>query len=141
MKAGVRIVLFLLLLSAGRSVDAAEVEMEACRYTPEVKKELNLSAAQEPQVAKVYADLASSLKQIQEAMKDREQKSNAGASPEAMEEATKQVIALENQCREKGHHLLKPILTEAQNKRILEMEDVHRRKALERRTAGQPSHP
>ena len=129
-----------LLASASLAAAATEVEMEACQYTPEVKKELKLMAAQEPKVEKVYSDLAPMLQQIQEAMQQREQLRKSGAEESSIEKQTQKVIALENQCREKGHELLKPILNDAQYKLILEMEEVHRKKMQERRTAGQPAH-
>lgn len=131
-----------LLFSGAVTASAAtEVEMEACHYTPEVKRELQLTAAQEPRVEKIYSELAPRLQQIQNAMKEREQLRQQGANPEEIEKATEKIIALENQCRERGHELLQPVLTDAQYQLILEMEEVHRRKVRERRSAGQPAHP
>ena len=126
---------------AAASQAATKVEMEACHYTPEVKGELRLTSGQEPRVEQVYSDLAPMLRQIQDAMKAREELRRDGASAQEIQKATEKIIALENQCRERGHELLKPILSDAQYELILEMEEVHRKKVRERREAGQPSHP
>ncbi len=131
---------FFLIVSTGGVAAPSEVEMEACQYTLEVKKELKLTPSQEPKVEKVYSDLTPALKQIQEAMKQREQMRKSSASPEAIEEQTRKVVALENQCRERGHELPKPILSDEQLKLVCEMEEVHRRKIRERQAAGQPPH-
>ncbi|MBI4465002.1 MAG: hypothetical protein HY647_09885 [Acidobacteria bacterium] len=139
MMKGFGIVPCILLASASLAAAATEVEMEACHYTPEVKKELKLTAAQEPKVEKVYSDLAPMLKQIQEAMQQRDQLRKSGADEASIERQTLKVIALENQCRDKGHVLLQPILNDEQYKLILEMEEVHRRKAREQRAVSQPA--
>lgn len=124
-----------LFVAAGGA--ATEVEMRACRLTPEVKKELNLTPAQEPRVEKVFSEVAPMLRQIEQAMRRRQELDRAKAEAAAMEEARKNVIALENQCRDRLHTLLKPVLTEEQYKRILEMEDVHRKKMRERNAGSQ----
>ena len=131
----------ILLASSSLAVSATEVEMEACHYTTEVKKELKLTAVQEPKVEKVFSDLAPMLKQIQAAMQQRDQLRKSGADEATIEKQTQKVIASENQCREKGHELLQPILNSEQYQLILEMEEVHRKKARARRAASQPAHP
>ena len=124
------------ILLSGGPARAAEVEMHACHYTAEVKEELKLTPEQEPQVEKVYSDLAPRLRQIQEAMQQRDRMRQEGASQEAIQQQTQKVIALENQCRERGHELLQPILTSEQYQKILEMEEVHRRRVRARRSGG-----
>jgi hypothetical protein len=132
-------ILSVLMLSVAAPLGAAtDVEMEACHYTAEVKRELQITTEQEPQVEKIYSDLAPMLRQIQNAMAEREQLRRQEAGEEGIEEATRKIIALENKCRNRGHELLRPILTEEQFQLILEMEEVHRRKA---RAARQPTHP
>ena len=131
---------FLLVLTEGVSA-ATEVEMEACKYTPEIKKELKLTPAQEPRVEKVFLDLAPLRKQIEDAQQERGRLRRRGVSPETIEAQTRIVVALEDRCRERGHELLKPILNEEQLRRVLEMEEVHRQKARERRDAAAPSPP
>ena len=124
------------ILLAASPARAAEVEMHACHYTPEVKQELKLTPEQEPQVEKVYSDLAPRLRQIQEAMQQRDRMRQEGTDPEAIQQQTQKVIALENECRERGHELLQPILTSEQYQKILEMEEVHRRRVRARRSGG-----
>jgi hypothetical protein len=134
------VALYILINSGGLAVAATHLEMEACRYTPEVKKELKLTPLQEPRVDKVYADLAPMLQKIQEAMQEREQMGKNQAGQEEIAKQTQKIVALENQCRERGHELLQPILDDGQYKLILEMEEVHRQKVRERRESGQAAH-
>ena len=47
---------FFLLVTLRGAAAATEVEMEACEYTAAVKKELQLSPAQEPKFEKVFSD-------------------------------------------------------------------------------------
>lgn len=127
-----------LLLLTGAAGAATEVEMEACKLTPEVKKELKLTAVQEPKVKKVFSDLAPMLEQIEKAMQKRQELRQSKAAAASIEETTKNVIALENQCRERLHVLLKPVLTDAQSNTVLEMEEVHRKKVRERQALPSP---
>jgi len=120
---------------------ATDVEMADCNLTPEVRKELQLTSKQGPKVTKVFADLAAIRKQIEESRKKRDEMRQAGAEGQKIEAQTKQLIALEDQCRDRSHQLLKPILTDEQFKKVLEMEAVHQKKIRERQAAGQPAHP
>ncbi len=129
----------LLFSSAGMMARAAEVEMEACHMTPEVKKEMNLTAAQEPKVTKVFAELAPMLEQIEKAKEKRAELRKTGGDSATIDRTTKDLIALENQCRDRLHQLLKPILADSQYAKVLEMEEVHRKKVRERQAASAPA--
>ena len=137
----------LLLVSAGCLLIAAmaraatNVELADCNLTPEVRKELQLTSEQAPKVTKVFADLASIRTQIGESRKKRDELRRTGAEEPQIEAQQKQLIALEDQCRDRSHQMLKPILTDAQFQKVLEMEEVHHTKVRERQAAGQPAHP
>ena len=138
-----RVYFFALVLSlaASTAVAAAEVEMEACEYTPEVKKELKLTSSQEPKLEKVFSDLAPLRKRIDESMQQRDQMVKNGASREEVSIQTRKTIALEIACRQRGHELLRPILNNEQFDLVLEMEEVHRRRVTGQSPPAQAAPP
>ncbi|MBI4459546.1 MAG: hypothetical protein HY648_05760 [Acidobacteria bacterium] len=125
------------LLCASGAKAASDVELTDCRLTPEVKKELQLTAEQGPKVEKVFADLSSIRDQIAQSRAKRDELRKAGATAEAIDPVSKQIISGENQCRERLHQMLQPILTEAQFNKVSEMEEVHNKKVRERQTTSQ----
>ena len=136
-------VLWLLILSwigwpALQARAAEPVDIEACKLTPEPRKELKLTTAQEPQVDQVYSQLAPMQQQLDKAREKRQELRESGGDAEAIEKLTNQIIALENQCREQRNPLLKPILTEEQFARVLEMEALHRKRAQARQAGSTP---
>ena len=114
---------------------ATHVQMEACKLTPDVKKELNLTPQQEPKVNNVFSDVAPKRQQIEKSMQERQNLVKSGADEATLDTHTKKLIKLENQCREDSHRLLKPILTGDQYSKLLEMEEAHRKFVMEREEA------
>ena len=104
---------------------ATEVELVDCHFTPEVKGELQLTAQQQPKVEKVIAEIGPMTSKTMAARVKRDNLRKANAPAQEIEAAQKELVALEGQCGERYHQLLKPILTEAQFKKIEEMEAVH----------------
>lgn len=102
--------------------------MEACEYTPEVKKELKLTPSQEPKLEKVFSDLAPRRKRIHETLQQRDQMIRDGATQEKIRIQTRKLVALEVECRQRSHELLRPVLSDQQFGRMLEMEELHRRR-------------
>lgn len=115
--------------------------MADCRLTPEVKKELSLTSDQDRKVEKVFAALALFRGQNETSRKNRDDLRQTGVAAAEIEAQTKQLISLEDQCRDLSQQMLKSILTDAQFKKVLEMEEVHHKIIRERQTAGQPTHP
>ena len=104
---------------------STDVELVDCRFTPEVKRELQLTSEQQPQVEKMIAELGSLTSKTMASRAKRDNLRKANAATQEIEAAQKELVALEQQCSERSHKLLKPILTEAQFEKILEMEAVH----------------
>ena len=132
-----RVVLFIFLLAwmRGATGAATGVEMEACRLTPEAKKELKLTATQEPKVNKVFSELAPVRGQIDKAIKEVGELRRTGTDEATLANHRKDLIALETRCRDRLHQLLKPILTDEQYEKVLEMEETHRKIVREREAA------
>ena len=116
-------VVIVLCASAARA--ATEVELVDCNFKPEVKRELQLTAEQQPKVEKVLAEIDPMASKTMAARVKRDNLRKANAPAQEIDAAQKELIALERQCGERYHELLKPILTEAQYEKILEMEAVH----------------
>jgi len=105
-----------------------EVELADCQFTPEVRKELQLTSDQTPKLEKAIGTLGPLQKTIAGKREKREQLRKQGAPDAQIEAATKELIAAENECRDRSHTLLKPILTDSQFKKVLEMEETHHHK-------------
>ena len=73
------------LLCASGAKAASDVELTDCRLTPEVKKELQLTAEQGPKVEKVFAELSLVRDQIEKSRAKREELRKAGATAEAID--------------------------------------------------------
>jgi hypothetical protein len=104
---------------------ATDVELVDCNFTPEVKRELRLTAEQQPKVEKVISEIGPMTSKTMAARVKRDNLRKSNAPAEEIEAAQKELIELERQCGERSHELLEPILTEAQFKKIEEMEAVH----------------
>jgi hypothetical protein len=116
-------VLFVLGASVARA--ATEVELVDCNFTSEVKRELQLTAEQQPKVEKVLTEIGPMASKTMAARAKRDNLRRANAPAQEIEAAQKELVTLERQCGERYHELLKPILTDAQFKKIEEMEAVH----------------
>ncbi|MBI3894904.1 MAG: hypothetical protein HY313_03135 [Acidobacteria bacterium] len=126
-------------LFASGAKAATDVELVDCRLTPEVKKELQLTAEQGPKVEKVFADLSSISDQIAQNRAKREELRKAGATAEAIDPVSKQIVAGERQCEERMHPALKAILTEAQYNKVAEMQAVHQKKIRQPESQEKPA--
>ena len=115
----------LVVLGANVARAATEVELVDCRFTPEVKRELQLTSEQQPKVEKVITELGPLTSKTMASRAKRDNLRKANAPAQEIEAAQKELVALERQCQERSHELLKPILTEVQFEKILEMEAVH----------------
>ena len=115
----------LIVLCASLSRAATEVELVDCNFTPEVKKELQLTAEQQPKVEKVLAEIGPMAKKTMAARAKRDGLRSSNAPADQVEAAQNELIELEHQCGERYHEMLKPILTDAQFEKIAEMEAVH----------------
>jgi hypothetical protein len=114
------------------------VELADCRFTPEVQRELQLTSEQAPKVTKVFADLVPLRTKIEQSREKRDEIRKAGADGQQVDSLTKQLISLEDQCRDRSHQMLKPLLTDTQFRKLLEMEEVHHTRVRERNSGGQP---
>ncbi len=125
-----------IVLCAIAAKAATEVELVDCNFTPEVKRELQLTAEQQLKVEKVITELGPMTSKTLAARAKRDSLRKAHAPAKEIEAAQKELIALEDQCGERSHELLKPILTEAQFQKIEEMEMVHGHSISGRGDAG-----
>lgn len=116
---------FASILLASVAQAATTVELVDCRMTPEVKKELKLTADQDPKVEKAFADVASMRDEALANRKKRDELRAAKADPAVIEPYQKKLVEMEEKCTARLHELLKPILTDAQFKTIEEMEGNH----------------